>query len=139
MPAQISWLVENHIIYWLAEGLTTIEEIKEAEAKVLRMFQESPAALVHIVFDMQDVTEMPKLSENIRAKFEFPLHPKCGWSILIGIKDPVQKMIVSILGGIFKARMRMLPSNLIALEFLESIDANLPDVQSQKEKLSVRV
>src|SRR5690348_160826 len=132
MTAQISWLVENHIIYWKAEGVTTIAEIKEAEAKVLQMFAQSPAALVHIIFDLQAVTAMPSLAENIRAKFEFPLNPKCGWSILIGIKDPVQKMIVSILGGIFKSRMRLVPSKLVAMELLESVDANLPDLTSAK-------
>jgi hypothetical protein len=136
---QVSWLVENHIIYWYDKGTSTVEGGKQAELEVLQMLDESPAALVHVVFDLQEVTDMPSLADNIRAKYQFPTHPKFGWVALIGVKDPMQKMIVSILGNIFKTRMRMVPSTLAALEYLESVDANLPALSAYKKRAASKV
>jgi hypothetical protein len=136
---EVSWLVENHIILWYDKGRSTIEGGRQVEPQVLQMLEDSPAALVHVVFDYRDLTEMPSLADNIRANYQFPTHPKFGWVALVGMTDPMQRMIVSMLGGIFKARMRLVPNTLAALEYLESVDANLPDLSAYKKQAASKV
>jgi hypothetical protein len=139
MAIQISWLVEDRIIYWYDKGAGSVAGVKGAEIELIRMMEQSSAAQVHIVLDLQEVTEMPTLADSIRAKYEFPKHPKCGWSVFAGTKDPMQKMLLSILGNIFKVHTRLVPNNLAALEFLETVDNTLPDLTPYKERFSSKV
>jgi hypothetical protein len=139
MSIQISWLVENRIIYWLHTGDGTISNTKEADMEVIRLLEASSAPLVHIILDLQGLKEMPSLADSIRAKYDFPKHPKSGWNIFVGMKDPLQKMVVSFMGNVFKMRARLLENNIEALDFLQSIDSTLPDLAPYKERFKSNV
>jgi hypothetical protein len=139
MSIQISWLVENRIIYWLHTGDGTISNTKEADIEVIKLLEASSAPLVHIILDLQELKEMPSLADSIRAKYDFPKHPKNDWNIFVGMKDPLQKMIVSFMGNVFKMHSRLLENNIEALDFLQSIDSTLPDLTPYKERFKSNV
>ena len=137
--AEVSWLVENRIIYVYSEGAGSVEGIKQADRDIIRLINMSSAPLVHIILNLENITEMPRLSDSIRARYEFPKHPQCGWSVFVGVKDPIQRMIVAILSNIFKARTRLIDNNVAAIDFLQSIDMTLPDLTAYKARFISKV
>src|SRR6185369_3493127 len=104
----------------------------DAETNVY--MDKSSAALVHTFCDLRRLQKMPSLAAQNKI-WTYPKHPRAGWQVFIGLDDPIQRMIVSVLVGLFKARFRRFSTPAEGLAFLQYADNTLPDLKQYQAKL----
>lgn len=126
MSVQVSWLVEGHVIHWKVSGVDTMADVVAAEEEVIRLFDESDAPLVHVIFDFSSTEEVAQL--DLKEDRKILHHPQNGWNIFVAVNNPILKMLTAIKVSQAKARLRWFPTLKEALEFLPSVDSSLPDM-----------
>ncbi|MCA9911601.1 MAG: hypothetical protein KC519_23260, partial [Anaerolineae bacterium] len=58
MSNEVTWQLENQIVYMRLSGVVTVEDIKQASATVTSMMP-SETARVHLVVDLRDLHKFP--------------------------------------------------------------------------------
>ncbi|MEO0560923.1 MAG: hypothetical protein AAF125_02345 [Chloroflexota bacterium] len=130
MPVKIYWLVEHKVSYFKYIGDVTLEELQEAAEIGIQMLDESTdTPLVHTLQDGQAMTQFPSnLGQVAKLSRAAHTHPQMGWSISVGILEPITKFISATVSQIMRSRQRFTDTLPEALTFLNHVDATLPDL-----------
>lgn len=137
MPLKLQWLVEDQVFLRVAEGEVTVDEYYEHDARLINNYLEpSPATRVHGIFDLTGLDQMPELKVLRQAKAI--KHSKTGWVVLVGVDNPVIKLVASVMGQMYQARFRFYNTIEEALDFLQSMDDTLPDLHPLYKEVASR-
>jgi hypothetical protein len=85
-------------------------------------------ALVHHLADLRELDGMPGLAAL--GKFTYVKHPQMGWQVSFGLRRPLVKMLANIMSQVFKMRSRDFDTLEEALDFLQTVDATLPNLRA---------
>ena len=138
MSIGLSWYIEDHIILLAASGDVNTDEIHQTMEKVATLIEQSNADLVHLIIDLNEAAHSA-LSIKARVEAVRPAlsHPRCGWVILVGQKNPVANFVSSTTAQIFKTRFRSFPTIEEGLEFLKDMVPNLPEFPTELSDKSI--
>lgn len=125
MPHKVEWYIENQIIFTRFWGETTLREVLEHGDELDAYFDQSDRPLVHLITDASQVTKGITLKDAAQLAKEGHLHPKSGWSIMVGQKDMLVKFATNVARQLFKMRQRTFDTNEEALAFLKEIDVTI--------------
>ncbi len=125
MPYNISWYIENEIIFLEYSGISTADELRESMLKITDMIERSPRHFVHVLTDAGNVTEPLKPQESVAVLREIGTHPRLGWSLLLREKSITIRIGVAIGTSIFRTRHRVFSTLEEAETFLKEMDQNL--------------
>ena len=134
MTVELSWLVENRVVYLYGYGVNELEDLIKIDREINAYMDESSAELVHTFIDLRRLQKMPSLAAQNKL-WTYPKHKRAGWQVFIGLDDPIQRMIISVLVGLFKARFRRFSTPEEGLAFLQYVDDTLPDLKQYQGKL----
>jgi hypothetical protein len=139
MPVQLSWYVENAVLYGYASGINELEDLRIMNDEVLAFIESSSGTnLIHFLIDLRDLKQMPSLSTQ-GIMYTYAKHPRAGWQVFIGLSDPVQRFTIFMLAEVMKIRFRRFSTIPEGIAFLQSIDTTLPDLSQYREKLVKQV
>jgi hypothetical protein len=132
MPSQLSWIIPKRVILIELSGETNDDEILEGDREICDMMDagDPNAALIHQIMVFGEVSYTPKL--KTLTKMQSPNHPRNGWMIVVGMSNPLLRMIGELASQIMRRRARQKPTIKAALEFLYEMDATLPDPNGVK-------
>lgn len=125
MPLQVSWIVVNRIIQISGDGEVGDYELSAIDAVMMDLINQSSAPLVHTI---------SVASSNIPVSFktvkdlQWPKHPRCGWTVVVGLTNPLFRMIAAAGASLFKTRLRNVDTLEKALAFLHEVDSSLPSL-----------
>lgn len=118
-------LLQDRIYMIQLNSYLTQEQLGEIDQHGQNILSESSADLVHFLYDTHATVAFPSLNELMTLKF--PYHPRIGYGIVIGHqRNPMTRMMFTMLTGIFRARVVFVSSLSEACDFLSKKDPNLP-------------
>lgn len=130
MPAQLSWYLENRVLLMTNQGEVTDQELFDLDPEIIAYLNDCTAPLVHTIIDHRKGINSP--SAKGLTHLQWPKHPKVGWMIMVGMKNPFQRFIVAVATSFFKTRMRMFSTMEEGLVFLNHVDSTLPPLKDAK-------
>lgn len=134
MPFEQSWLIENAVVFTEYSGEVTLDEVTESIEEVLWRFNISQRQLIHMVVDTKDLDAHPtNLAEINRIVKPLLQHKQAGWFIMLGNQNPVTKFLAEMLAQISRVRFRAFGNWEEAREFLQGMDAGLPELPETTE------
>ncbi len=125
MPYNISWYIENEIVFLEYSGISTMDELRESMLKTKELIESSPRHFVHILTEVGKVTEPLKPQEVMTVMREVVSHPRTGWSIVLREKSVLIRIGIAIGTSVFKTRNRAFHTLAEAETFLKEMDKNL--------------
>jgi len=139
MSIEVSWYVENALLYGYGSGINELEDLRVMNDEVLALLNNgSSSNLVHFLIDLRDLKQMPSLSKQGKM-YTYAKHPRAGWQVFIGLEDPIQRFTIFMLSEVMKIRFRRFSTIPEGIAFLQSIDSTLPDLTQYREKLVKQV
>ncbi|MBA3871478.1 MAG: hypothetical protein H0X30_20225 [Anaerolineae bacterium] len=127
MPAQLSWYLENRVLLMINYGEVADQDLFDLDQTIIDYLDNCTVPLVHTIIDHRKGMNSPSVKGL--TKLRWPKHPKVGWMIMIGMKNPLQRFVVAVSTSFFKTRMRMFNSMDEALNFLNDVDSTLPPLR----------
>ena len=124
MPVEVSWYIEDRIIYSSYSGNVTIDDVRKGTQAVKKLAYEG-TPLVHNIADMLEIDTFPKNIRQIRSVIEQLDNNILGWTLIIN-HNKLLRFIVSSISQLAKARFRIFESGDEALDFLYRMDTSLP-------------
>ena len=134
MAVELSWLVENKVMYMYGHGINTMDDLRQLDSAAVKFIEQSPEPLVHGIIDLRHLEKTPSLFEQ-RDVWHYPQHSHSGWQIYVGSNDPVQRVMMYLISQLTKARYRQFATIEEGLAFLQDIDPTLPDLKQFKERV----
>jgi hypothetical protein len=129
MPYQVSWYVDQRVIYCSAYGTATIEDIHGLNREVqLRVREGQP--LVHVVCDLKNIEKFPTNIAGMRKSLEQMDHERMGWVIVVGAGNALLRFVASLITQFIipNVRLRMFDTLEQGIDFLREHDATLEDM-----------
>jgi hypothetical protein len=128
MPYELTWLVEGRVVLGKFIGQLAEDSIPEYDKTMLEYLNIGTGALVHQLADARELESMPGMAAL--NKLTYGRHPRMGWQLSFGLRKPLIKMAINIMSQVFKMRSRNFDTQEEALDFLQSVDATLPDLRT---------
>lgn len=128
---EIGWHTEGHIVVVTMHETVLPEEYTAMDEAFMQYVNEAKGALVHFVYSMSDEIVASELSHM--TDLQFAKHPAMGWSIMIGEMNPITRVMITLAAKINRARFKMVGSVDEAIDFLYTVDANLPSRESVRD------
>ena len=126
MPQQTSWIIENHLVQMKYTGDISVEDLVEGSTQLKANLESSDAPLVHVLVDVLEMTSFPKRVQEITPIVrEAMSHPRYGWLVLVGFKNPFVSSLAFLVSQIFRSRYRAFKTYDEAMHFLEQVDPEL--------------
>jgi len=124
MPVEVTWYLEDRIIYSKYSGNVTIEDVRNGTQQVKKFaYQGTP--LVHNIANMLEIETFPKNLRQIRNAIEQLDNNILGWTVIIN-RNKLLRFIVSTVSQLARARFLIFDNQEDALAFLYRMDASLP-------------
>ena len=126
MPYQVSWYVDQRVIYCSAFGIATIEDIHGLNHEVQTRVREGQP-LVHVVCDLKNIEKFPTNIAGMRKSLEQMDHERMGWVIVVGAGNALLRFVASLITQfvIPNVRLRMFDTFEQAIDFLHEHDVTL--------------
>lgn len=135
MAYELSWLVENRVIYENLAGNLTLDELREV-GKLVGEYVATGTPFVHLLADLTQVGKFPMNLREINNIFENPYPDRFGW--MVGVtNNQVVRFFGTMIPQLQGARIRMFASADEALRFLQSVDETLPKLDASLIKKTV--
>ncbi|MEM9950492.1 MAG: hypothetical protein AAF846_02735 [Chloroflexota bacterium] len=125
MPYQVSWLIENQIIYSRFWGASDAEQLRSALTEITAMRHASDRDYTHTITDSTGVTVVLPFQDSIKVIREFEATKDDGWEIVVGTMNPVMKMSITISRSLLRMRAINFRTMSEALAHLKDNDATL--------------
>jgi hypothetical protein len=121
----MQWYVEHQVIFVKYWGEVTLDETRRQIEMNFFYNDQSTAPLVHAIIDLSGVTKPLNMAEMAAALKGLKPHPRSGWMITVGEKDPVVRFLSSVARQLFKLRQRAFHTFEEAVEFLKGMDTTI--------------
>jgi hypothetical protein len=118
MPYTIDWLYPNRVLIIKMIGSADIEDAAKLNEILLGHLEQATVHL-HMLLDFTEMTSFPLNVHKARGTQEYMKHPKFGWLIAYGSRNPVVKMLAAIVTQISNIRWRLFDTHAEAIAFLE--------------------
>jgi hypothetical protein len=128
MPLQVSWIVENRIIHISSDGEVGDQDLLNIDPIMVDYINQSEAPLVHII--LTGSASIPVGFKTVKS-LEWPQHARFGWTVLVGLTNPLFRMIAAAGASLFKTRLRNVDTLEEALVFLQEVDSTLPSLEAK--------
>lgn len=133
MTIYIGWLVERQVSYFYYQGDITVEELHEAVLIAHEFLEQCERPLLHTIQNTEELGAFPNnlgiLVREVKASLS---HPKMGWMLSVGIKNPLTRTLASLVSSIAKTRHRIYDSDEEALAFLAYVDVTLEHLKDMQ-------
>ena len=127
MPVEVSWLVENRVVYTRSFGVLSISQVHEAAAQSTGMMN-TGIKPVHLITNATDIERftfnLPDIAKSFRG---FPASPNMGWTLTVS-PHAMHRFFASIVVQMGSSRQRVFNTLEEAMAFLQSIDETLPPI-----------
>lgn len=94
MPYQISWYNPQRVLLMRTPEEVSETAVREADERILSLLGESGEGRVHAIIDDSAMRRMPGVA--VTMNLETLKHPRFGWTIVVGQKDKVYRMLYTI-------------------------------------------
>jgi hypothetical protein len=125
MPYNISWYIENAVIYTEFSGEISEVELYEVLKEIEAMARASGRPIIHSISDVSRVTKSLPLPTTVSVTRKIDLSFMSGWSIVVGEKDALIKFVSSIARQLMKLRQRNFDTLSDAIAFLRANDSSI--------------
>lgn len=124
MPVDVSWYLEDRIIYSKYSGNITIDDIRNGTQQVKQLVYEG-TPLVHNIAHLLEINNFPKNIRKIRNTVVRMDNNVIGWTVVIN-RNKLLRFIVSTVSQLARARFRIFDNQADAIDFLYRMDSSLP-------------
>jgi hypothetical protein len=126
MPYQVSWYVDQRVIYCRAFGTATIEDIHHLNRET-QLHVRAGQPLVHVICDLKGLDKYPTNIAGMRQSLEQMDHERMGWVIVCGAGNALLRFIASLITQFIipNVRLRMFDTVQQAVAFLREHDSTL--------------
>jgi hypothetical protein len=121
----MQWYVDNKILFIQYWGEVTVDDLRRQIELNNRYIDESDAPLVHMIIDVSQITQPASMKDLTAALAGFKPHPRGGWTITVGEKDPLTKFVSYIGRQLFRLRQRSFETFQQAVDFLKFMDTTI--------------
>ncbi|MCA9888844.1 MAG: hypothetical protein KC546_10750 [Anaerolineae bacterium] len=123
MTYDISWLIDDEVIYVHYHGHTSTEELIQSFVETYDLVESSPRALVHSIVDLSGLSESLKPFDTIKAVRAAKSHERVGWNLAImPTKSMPIELAIKMTSSIIKSRNRVFSTVDEARTFLQEMD-----------------
>jgi len=136
MPIEIKEYVPNQVLYSYYRGEISDTELFAMDRSVEDFLDRTTSPLEHMLTDVRDMIRPAGLSSLMKMKCG--RHPKLGWVILFGIRNPAIKFVLMAAASMFKVRIRHFNTFEESIEFLQSVDGTLPDLNATEYRQNAK-
>lgn len=129
MPYQVSWYVEQRVIYCSATGTVTTEDIHDMNHDT-QTYVRAGQPLVHVLCDLKGLTKYPTNIAGMRQSLEQMDHERMGWVIVCGAGNALLRFVASLITQFIipNVRLRMFDTLEQGVDFLREHDVTLEAV-----------
>lgn len=120
MPVNVQWLLEKRVIHAQYSGDVSPEDVRYQYDTGIAMCNESDAALVHMIADVNDVTSYPMNFKELKGSFDKKAE-NAGWVVLVG-ENKFLRFISSVVGNVMNLRFAYVNTWDEALHYLADRD-----------------
>lgn len=126
MPYQVSWYVEQRVIYCRAYGVASVEDIHHLNHET-QSYVRAGQPLVHVLCDLKGLTKYPTNIAGMRQSLEQMDHERMGWVIVCGAGNALVRFIASLITQFIipNVRLRMFDTLEEGIDFLREHDVTL--------------
>lgn len=125
MTYEVSWLLQDRIIYMLNTGIGTVEDVVNSTREVQVLLEKSQP-FVHMIVDGRTETNDISLGDLLTIIRTSPASPNLGWFIYVS-ENKMNRFFGSIASQIAGAQTKSFPTLGEAIEFLQRADITLPE------------
>jgi hypothetical protein len=126
MPNRIIHLVDHHLLFIVAWGRMTPDELHAYDDSIVAIMDAATVPQLHAIYDYTHAEAMPSLKDLSALKGG--RHPKVGWSIFVGVPSQFLKFLISVTVQVMRARMKVFDTYEDALTFMQESDPSLPNL-----------
>ncbi|MBZ0290093.1 MAG: hypothetical protein K8I30_20885 [Anaerolineae bacterium] len=129
MPYQVSWYVDQRVVYCRAFGSATIEDIHNLNHET-QTYVRAGQPLVHVICDLKGIEKFPTNIAGMRQSLEQMDYERMGWVIVVGAGNALLRFVASLITQFIipDVRLRMFDTLELAVSFLREHDATLPEL-----------
>jgi len=126
MPYQVSWYVDQRVIYCRAYGTASIEDIHDLNHDT-QTYVRAGQPLVHVLCDLKGLDKFPTNIAGMRQSLEQMDHERMGWVIVCGAGNTLLRFIASLITQFIipNVRLRMFDTVEQGIDFLLERDSTL--------------
>ncbi len=124
MTYQVSWLLQDRIIYLLNTDVGTAEDVVNSTREAQALLEQSPPN-VHMIVDGQTETNDISLGDLLTIIRTSPASPNLGWFIYVS-ESKMNRFFGSIASQVTGAKTKSFSTVAGAIEFLQRADLTLP-------------
>ena len=124
MPFEVSWYIENRVIYTRGYGVITLDDLADASQLITQEYLSQGTPLIHEIVDLRDMEHIPSNLHKISNVLTYIKHPDYGWTIFVNT-NRVMNFIGPMLAKIARIRFRMFDDLDEGLAFLAEQDSSL--------------
>lgn len=121
MPIEFGHIIEGHVFYSRGIGLVTSREYSASVEHARQIIERSSHTSVHVIIDAHDMIKGPDVTSLTRHEW----HPKTGWVIVVGLKNPAIRILSQTASQILRLRLQFADDLTKGLKFLQDIDESL--------------
>jgi hypothetical protein len=130
MAYEVSWYMPKRVIITRMSGDVDLQEVRESHM-VITQLGEEVSHRVHVIMDMSGVTTFPTSLMRLSRVLGTVDDRRFGW-VLIVSSDPVLRFLLTTLGKLMKARMRIFNESESAFDFLAIADSQKRERYQQR-------
>jgi len=124
MPYELSWYVEERIVYGRIWGNINIDTVYSASDDLIK-YLGLGKPLVHLFLDDSQVTAFPSNFYAVRGAATFLTHENLGWSVMVGETNFIRQFILPMVTSIARVRYRRYHTFDEGLAFLKEQDQSI--------------
>lgn len=128
MSYKLTVLVPGHLIYIQHGAQITQADLDTFDVEVSALMEASPLPLQHGIYNYSNVQVMPTIRQIIALKSA--RHPRAGWVLMVGLKTPVTRFIISAAVQMMRLRLRFFETTDQAIAFIQDVDSTLPPLDA---------
>jgi hypothetical protein len=125
MPFEVSWLVDQRVVYVRTYGEMTMSEMQESSVQSRKLCEEG-IPFVYVISDATDLVKVQVKLQDVLAFFRgAKVIDKVGWSVFVGATS-VERFFFAIISQFNNNNHRTFSKLEDAVAFIQSADDGLP-------------
>lgn len=128
MSYRLSWYVPGRIVLYEMVDAESETDFEQLDQDFLAHLDRAEGPLVHFLFEFESVDTGQRPDIRSMTGMQFVRDPRTGWVIVISKPNPIIKFLITTAAQINQARFRLFDTRDQALDFLQDVDATLPQL-----------
>jgi hypothetical protein len=139
MAIDVRWLLDHKIIQVHITNDISLDDITHLSTSILTLFEQSDAALIHIIVNKDGSGKLPKSLNSVIEATKFLRHAQLGWFIIYGQvgHGNLAVFFSTVVTGLAQVRHRRFETIEDCIAFLTSVDSSLTSLEELLNKYDV--